>query len=266
MSTEQKDLEQNALASWLSRTWLNFKQGKLISYKLMALILIVTAAVGVWAYISYERKKANSRRWIEFEEATTAEKLEDLAKRHPETPLAAYSLLGVARARLGLEGIDVVNSPRIEKRAAAVENIEKARKAFGELLKFFADDVVGRAECYLGLAKAEMALVAVPEKPDDLTKFKGDVSKVVEYLDEFLKIVPNEIPLAKDTKRLADALRNEQSADPKERLPAEEFKRVQRSLYELRGPLPGLPGGPEPVRGPGPSDGPPPVTVIPGGK
>ena len=60
MSTEQKDLEQNALASGLTRAWANFKQGKLISYKVMALLLIVAAALFLWWYIAAERKKAES--------------------------------------------------------------------------------------------------------------------------------------------------------------------------------------------------------------
>ncbi len=272
MSTEQKDLEQNVLASRLSRGWSNFKQGKLISYKMMALILVVAAGLGLWWYIASERKKDSSRRWVEFDEATSAEKLEELAKRYPNTPLASYSLLNVARGQLGPDGIDILNSTRTEQRPVAVENIEKARKGFGELVGQFGDDLVGRAECYLGLAKAEMALVAVPVKTDQpagpdpqaVGEFRGQVPKVVEYLDELAKLAAPDTPMAKDSKKLADALRNEQAPDPKDRLPAEEFKRIQRALYELRGPHMGRPGA---AGGPLSPGGPfPPITAIPGGK
>lgn len=258
MSAEPKEVERNELAARLGGLWEKFKRGQLLSYRTMALLLILITAIGLWLYISAERRKAVSRSWMEFDEATSADKLEDLARRYPDTNLALYARLSAARGLLGVDGVDQLNSGRVEKQTAALDNIDKARKVYAELVSRFENDPAARAECYLGLAKAEMALVAVPEKPDDLTRFRGEVAKVVEYLDEFLRIVPADSPVAKDAQRYAEILRQADSNDPQQRLAAEEFKRVQRSLYEMRGPLSISPGGPL-----APSN-PPTVPVIPG--
>src|SRR4051794_2831976 len=104
--SEQKELEQNALASRLGRIWTNFKQGKLISYKVMAILLLVVAGVGLWWYIAAERKKAASRLWMDFDEAYTVEKLEELAKKDPQAVTARLAQLAIARSQLGPEGIE----------------------------------------------------------------------------------------------------------------------------------------------------------------
>src|SRR5262245_35161844 len=85
MSTEQKATDQNALAERLGKFWGNFKQGKIISYKWMAILLIVGAAIGVTWYILAERKAANSRRWVGLDEANTPDALEEFSKANPGT-------------------------------------------------------------------------------------------------------------------------------------------------------------------------------------
>ena len=82
MSTEQKDLESNALAARLSRGWEKFKQGKLISYPMMAVLLLLVAGLGLWWWISHERVKAASKVWLELEGANTVSALEEYSKTH----------------------------------------------------------------------------------------------------------------------------------------------------------------------------------------
>ena len=77
MNTEQKDLESNALAARLSRTWERFKQGKLISYPMMAVLLLVVTGLGLWWWIARERVKEASKTWVELEGANTVSALED---------------------------------------------------------------------------------------------------------------------------------------------------------------------------------------------
>ncbi len=269
MSTEQKDTEQNALASRLSRGWTNFKQGKLVSYRLMAVLILLIAGLGLWWYISAERRKATSARWMDFDEANTPKKLEELAEKNPNTVTARIALLLIARTQLGPEGIDRLGATNPEVRLKAIENIEKARESFGKLLDQFKDDPVFKAECLLGLAKSEMALVAVPAKMDQPTglgpvaaptEFRGKVSKVVEYLDQFADAAAPDTPWATNSKKLADALRNEQSAT------AAEFIKIQRSLFAF---APSFPKGIDPLDphgglGPIAPGGTPPVSGIPG--
>jgi len=265
MSTEQKDTEQNALATRLGKIWGNFKQGKIISYKWMAILLIVTAAIGVTWYIVHERKAANSKRWMDLDEASTPDALEEYSTKNPGTIQDRLARLQRARNLLGDSGIELLGASNPELRSRGVANIEKARELFQKLLDDFKGDPVFKAECLLGLAKAEAALVAIPTSPGQLTEFKGSVSKTVEYLDQLAEAAAPNTPWATDAKKLADALRDEKAAS------SSEFVRIQRSLFSLQAP--GLPKTDDPFGPLGPLGPPsgapgvgPPVPGVPGGK
>jgi len=226
MSTEQKELEQNALASRLGGAWTNFKQGKLLGFKMMAILLLLVAGIGLWLYISAGWKRAASKQWVDYEEANTPEKLEELAKANPKSTVGRLALLQIARAQLGPDGIDKLGAFDAPSRQKAADNIVKAREGFGTLLDQFKNDPVIKAQCLLGLAKAEAALVAVPTTPNQAIEFKGKIPKVVEYLDQ-LTVAAADTPWGTDAKKMADALRDEQSAA------SEEFRRIQRALFRL---------------------------------
>jgi hypothetical protein len=216
MSAEQKDIEQNALAAKLTGWWGDFKQGKLIGYKWLAGLLIVTAAVGITWYISSEKKKAGSKQWLAFDEANTVAKLEEIVKKDPQAPTARIAELLIARGLLGPDGIELLNSRAPEQRQKAIENIEKARESFGKLLPQFEKDPVFKAECLLGLAKAEAVLVGVPLKSDQPVGIgpaaptrdaKGKVETVIKYLDELAAAAAPDTPWATESKKMADTLR-----------------------------------------------------------
>ncbi|MBA4064669.1 MAG: hypothetical protein C0501_13335 [Isosphaera sp.] len=255
---KEKAAEPNALLAWLSGVWTKFKQGQLVSYKVMAVLLIVGAAIGVWWYIASSSRKAASQLWVQFEEAADIRRLEDLAndKNNQGTPVARVSALLVARARLGPEGMDRLASDRPELRQAAEENVEKAREAFGKLLGEFKDDPVFKAECLLGLAKAEAALIGIKKPapppappaagagpvapPKD--EYKGSVPRLIEYLDQLSAAAAPDTPWATDSKKLADELRKNPTR----------FEGVQRALTGYQGPVFPTPpaGGPLAPTGP----------------
>jgi hypothetical protein len=251
MSTEQKDTDQNALAARLSGFWGNFKQGKVISYKLMAVLLILVATIGSTWYILSERRKANSQRWMGLEEANSITSLEDISKNNPNTIQDRLARLQIARNQLGVAGIDQLGSFSPEQRKKAVENIEKARESLGKLLDEFKDDPVLKAECLLGLAKAEAALVPVPAKEGQLTEFKGSIPKVVELLDQLAVTAAPGTPWATDSKKLADALRDPNSASTHEFFSVEQvlFKPPFGDLGSGTGTDPFMPGFPTPSSG-----------------
>jgi len=257
MSTEQKASEQTALAARLSGFWNNFKQGKVISYKWMAILLILVSAIGVTWYILSERRAAASKRWMEEEEANTAEAQDEMSKKYPGTILDKLARLQIARSLLGESGIELLSANNSGQRTLGVANIEKARDMFQTLLEDFKNDPVFKAQCLLGLAKAEAALVAVPTAPGQLTEFKGKVPKVIEYLDRLAEAAAPDTPWASDSKKLADALRNEQSQS------ADEFKRIQRALFDLKTTTPNMPKFDDP-RSPFDLGGLSPGTSIPG--
>ncbi len=225
MSAEHKNTDQNALSAKMNQFWADFKQGKVIGYKAMAVILILVAAVGSTVYIVRERAKANSQEWVALEEANTATSFEEISKTYPNTIQDRLARLQIARNQLGVTGIDRLGSISTDQRKKAIDNIEKARESFGKLLDEFKNDPVFKAECLLALAKAEAALVAVPAKEGQLTEFKGSIAKVVGWLDQLSETAAPETPWATDSKKLAESLRDQNSAT------SHEFLRVQQALF-----------------------------------
>jgi len=228
MSAENKDLEQNALASRLGGAWTKFKQGKLISYKMMAILLLLVAGLSLWWYIAADRRKNTSKVWMAFDEASSPAKIDEFVQAHPNTPAARWLEKGKASSQLGAEGIELLANDRstADQRQKAVENIEKAREAFGKLLDQFKDDPLGKAECLNALVHAEAQLVGVPVSPTQLTEYKGQVPKLIEYLDRLSEAAAPETAWATDSKKYADLLRKDPS----------EYVRVQRALTSTRGP------------------------------
>src|SRR5207237_180985 len=126
-------VEPNALASSLNSGWDKFKQGKLISYPMMALILVIVAAIGVTVYITRSNRKAESAKWVELDSLGSITSLEEFAKKNPNTIQGRIAALDVARAQLGPEGIDLFAAPNSDVRKKAVESVEKARESFAKL-------------------------------------------------------------------------------------------------------------------------------------
>ena len=124
MSTEQKDLEQNALASRLSRNWEKFKQGQLISYRMMAFLIIAVTAIGLTWYILRERAREASRVWYELEGVNTVSALEEFSKNHSNSKAGKVARLHWARTLLGPEGIEALAARDPKAHQTAVENIE----------------------------------------------------------------------------------------------------------------------------------------------
>jgi hypothetical protein len=287
MSAEHKNAEQNALAAKINQYWTDFKQGKLIGYKTMAVILILVAAVGSTVYIMRERAKANSQEWVALEEANTETSLQEISKSYPNTIQDRLARLQIARQNLGIAGIDRLGSISNDQRKKAIDNIEKARESFGKLLDEFKNDPVFKAECLLALAKAEAALVAVPAKEGQLTEFKGSIPKVVGWLDQLSETAAPDTAWAIDAKKFADSLRDQNSPT------SHEFLRVEQALFRPifgdgglgteptmpgmspfpnglggfpRGPI--IPGVPEPInpaKGPGVSNPGGPMPPLPPG-
>ena len=118
-------------------------------------------------------------------------------------------------------------------RKTAVQNIEKAREEFTKLVDEFKDDPILKTMCLLGVAKAEAALVGMP-KEGQLEQFRGDPKKAIEWLDKVAETAPD-TEWAKDAKRLADTLRNQNTQ--------QQVVTLQASVYSI--PMPSLPKFPK---------------------
>jgi hypothetical protein len=283
MSTEQKPSpvtaptgEPTALASGLAGGWDKFKQGKVISFPVMALILILVTAVGVGLWIRAERAKAEAAKWTELDGLSTVAALEEFAKKNPDTIQAKIANLEIARIHLGPDGIDKMlardsdnranpDEARMarEARAAGVANVEKAREEFAKLVDQFAlkDDPAIHVECLFACAKAEAVLVGIPKdgQPDQLrdptkiveaTARRGDPARAIEWLDRVTAAAPD-TDWGKSAKSLADVLRNQNFREQVQTLQANlfdtspalpNFRPDKKDGFPDAPPLPGLPG------------------------
>ena len=241
MSTEQKDTEQNALAARLGRVWTNFKQGKLISYKVMAILLIVVAVLGTWWYISSASKTAGSQRWVDMDAANTLGELEALVKREQgsNAVTAQIAELQLARSHLGRGGLSQFDEDQSELRQKAVESTEKARDELAKLLDRFKDDLTIKGQCLWGLAMAEEGLVGVPRDAAAPTglgpiappkETKGSIDKLLGYLDQVAALQDANpkitIPWSEQAKKRAETIRK----DP------DKFRSTAITLFQFVGP------------------------------
>jgi hypothetical protein len=244
--TEPK-AEPNALARALTGGWEKFKQGKLLSYPMMALILLIVTGIGLTWWIVRERRGAESARWTKFDGLSSISSLEEFVKENPDTKQAKLANLEIARAQLGQEGIEKLNALDPLARKNAVANVEKAREAFAKLVDEFKDDPVIKVECMLACAKAEAVLVGMP-KEGQLEQRRGDPAKAIEWLDKVAEAAP-ETDWGKDAKKLADTLRNQNTQ--------QQVVTLQAMVYDISPALPkgpSIPGLPPGLGGP-PGDG-----------
>lgn len=225
--------EPNALATALSTGWEQFTRGELVSYRMMAVVLVVVAVIGTTVYITRSKFQVESDRWTRFDSlngSVSISALEEFAKENPNTAQARFAELDVARTLLGPDGIERFALPDAARRKEAVENVEKARDSFLKLADAYKDDLVLKVICYQGAAKAEAALVGML-KDGSLDQYRGDPKKAVEYLDKLAEAA-GDTDIGKDAKKLADALRNQSAQD--------QVIQLQRSVYLI--PAPAVPG------------------------
>jgi hypothetical protein len=292
MSTEQKDLETNALASRLTGTWDRFKKGQLVSYRVMAVVLLVAAGGFVWWYIAHERSREKVRAWIDLGSADSIAGLEKFREGHKNELVGRLAALNEARVLLGPDGIDQLAPLDVDlsalsrpgaklemadieamvkaaqsRQPAAVANVEKARGLFEELAPQFNDQPVLKTECYMGCAKAEAVLLGVP-KEGQPTETRGNAAKLRECLEKVAETAPD-TPWGTRAKDMAEKLARTDFQTDLKRIQTELLARDTRGGFgpmSVPGAVSPHPSPVSPVTTPAPSPGttPTPVPPVPG--
>jgi hypothetical protein len=240
----------NPIAERLSSIWQDIKSGKILSYRMMAGILILAALIGLGIYLWVEGRTADSAKWVALDKAGTKDALEKYIKDNgPDTTFGRVARLHLARYKLGPEGIEALNQPGPKQQA--IESIKAAQEDFRKLAEEFKDEPAFKAQCYYGLAKGEAALLGLDKyMPPGSTG--ASVEKLIEYLDK-LGEIDEKTPWCAKARDLSAALKD------KNRNTRDEIVTVQRELYDS----PSLPGAGDFGGGVGP--GPGPIQGIPGG-
>lgn len=231
------------VAERLGSVWNDFKSGKLVSYRLMAILLVLIAAGGLGAYLWTEGRTADSAKWMTLEDANTMEKLDEIIKNSPDTPYGRAARLHRARVKNGPQGIEASRQPGGQ--AQAIQNIEAAREDFQKLID---DKEVGLPEkmlCYRGLACGEAALIGLEKHGA-----KGSIDNLIKYLDK-LGEMDEKAPWCVKAREFSANLKN--PAKPTR----DELAKIQQELYDTPSlpPIGGDFGAPGMGPGPGPLGG-----------
>lgn len=268
MSTEsQSPTETTTPGAAFKAGWTRFKRGEILSYRAMALLLIAVSGLVVVWFMWLQSGVVDSKIWLELESASTQEELENIAKTHSDKMAGKLAEMHIARYQLGPEGIDQLVTGEPVQRKRAVAAIEVAKDILAKIVPMWEEQklTVLQAECYLGLAKAELALIGIT-KANRIDEFMGSPKAAAEWLDK-LATVADGTPWGDDAKKSAAELRKPGGALPQDIL------RVQTNLYNMTF-FPQRPGG---MFGPGgmpfgpggmpfgPGDLPPGLSGLPGG-
>jgi hypothetical protein len=204
--------------------WQKFKRGELISYRVLAVLLLVAVGIGFFIFMQGERKVGESKKWLDLEGAVTPQDLEKVITDYPNTVPAQLAEFHLARIKLGPEGMDRLVTGDQNERQRGLTNVESAKEAFAKLAPELKDSPVLQAECYLGLAKAELALVGIT-KEGRIDTFRGSPLAAAEWLDK-LATVAEGTPWGEEAKKHAADLRASGG------LP-QDITRVQTNLYNM---------------------------------
>lgn len=205
----KKKLEENALAHGLTALAEKAKTGRLVNPKILAVVLAVVLVGGLWWYFKNQSKKADSRRWSDYELATTADAFKKVADDNPKSTVASVAKLAAARLRFTTDGFAKLSNP--PSRAGAIEVIDAARKEFKDLAAEFekSGDRVLRTEALRLAAQAELALVGAPKPGTDglsVGNQLGDINAAIELLNTAAKVIGDTTPAGERLKNQAKEL------------------------------------------------------------
>ncbi len=206
---EPTQLETNELAQRLTGLAEKAKTGQLLNVRLIALIALVVTVLVVWFYLRTRTQDADTKTWKSLELMSGTESLESFSKEHPNSTHGKVAKLQLARTLLGPNGIS--NLRRFDGRKKAIENIERARELFTQLITDFSGDVTLKAQSIEGAAQAELALVGIPKdgtSGDD----RGSVEKTAELYTQFAKLVGEQTKLGEEAAKHAKELLEKKSA------------------------------------------------------
>ena len=197
MNAEHRhQLEQNELAASVQTLWEKAKSGKLISHRVLGIIVAAVLVLGLWWYLASSGKSAASAQWKDLDQVVSKSSLEEYAKANASSAAGRIAQLQLARVKFGPEGLSRLNNRNAETRGKAIASIEEAKTEFLKLADEFKSDPTLRAQCLDLAAKAELSLVGVP-KAKDSTEFKGSVDLAVAHLRTLADTVGKETAAGK---------------------------------------------------------------------
>jgi hypothetical protein len=190
----RKELQTNALAERVNRMVEAAKAGPNRTMMMVAgFIVLAIALYAGWRYYSNSTAEKRSALWLEVDEATTLDALEDIIKQNPNTVPGQVARLEQARL-LYRQGIEKLYSAT--DRGKAKEDLGKAQELYDQIAKESNNPPVMIQEAMMGSAKARESL--------------GDVDDAISSYEKLAKAYPNSA-LGKDAGERAKQLHDNEA-------------------------------------------------------
>lgn len=188
MKAEEKENQTNSLLQWFNHMQERL-QGRLMYIMVGGFVLLFAVVFGV-RYWLLSREAATSARDLEFLQADTEKKLEEIiaSENNQGKQTAVWAKLQKARLILYHEGIDRLGSSTPKDRNDAISKVEEGRKRYGDLVPELKDEAL-QQEAYISLARAEEVLSGVP-KEENAAQFRGSIDKAIDYYRKAAAVNP----------------------------------------------------------------------------
>jgi hypothetical protein len=182
----------------------------------VALLLVAGLVVG-WIVIRKQEKERSSATWLKYDESTTPEDLETLAKNHPGTTAALAARFEQARLLLR-QGLEKYAAGEEKERTEAQDKLKQAGDFYEKLAKEAGSYPLLVQEALRGAAKAREA--------------QGDLDGALKNYRELASAKPE----TDVTRAAAEAVKNLEDPDTRKKLEA--FYGELKQLTSAKAPLP----------------------------
>ena len=205
----RKELQTNLLADRMGRLVQGMKSGPRATSVGVWVLALLTLAVVVGMYFANSSRGKQSAAWVHLDAATRSGNeaaFQGVIRDYPGTVAAEAAFQGVIqdypgtvaartarfqRARLVLHrGLDGIYERDAERRKDAIQDLESARLLFRELASECVHNDVLEPEAILGEAKAEEALVRVPQEAN-ADQGRGDLDRALSLYRQVADRFPN---------------------------------------------------------------------------
>ena len=182
------ELERNELAVSVQTLVEKAKAGKLVSPRVLGIVVVAILVLGLWWYLASSGQSAASQQWKELDRVTSRTELEEYAKANANTPPGRIARLQFARIKMGPDGLAKLKQRTGDVRDKGIGAIEEAKAEFVALAAEFKSDPTLQAQCLEMAATGELALVGIPKAPGS-TEYRGSVDVAIAHLKTIAQTV-----------------------------------------------------------------------------
>jgi hypothetical protein len=196
----RKELHTNLLADRMGRLIRNMKSGpRSTSITTVTIVVVVLLTVVGW-YIADLFKERQTSPWVQLEMSGN---YDEIARDYPGTEAARSARFLKARHLLR-EGL--TNLYTTSRRGQAIDDLERARELYKELIGECKKMAVLEEEAILGLAMAEESLVNIPKRDEEGSR--GSLDEALKWYEKLAKDFPDSFQGQRAKMRIEDIKNN----------------------------------------------------------